>query len=200
MNTRWKKMAFIYELVGMLIIAFFVIKIITIYDSRIYYRNLEQINAYLNNSMEIKIAIPKENKHEDNVKRNRHYEGISFFSKEYNKYFIISFIIHRYPNNDTRLTNDAEMEVRKLTKTIDKGNVEIIATVNKNQFENKNYGTSSNPVPIFIFSLRKYNGEKYTENSISLNYKQEINYYLLNVISKQEYFELFGVNRKGFLF
>ena len=193
-------MAFIYELVGMLIIAFFVIKIMTIYDSRIYYRNLEQINAYLNNSMETKIAIPKENKHEDNVKRNRHYEGISFFSKEYSKHFIISFIIHRYPNNDTRLTNDAEMEVMKLTKTIDKGNVEIIATVNKYQFENTNYGTSSNPVPIFIFSLRKYNGEKYTENSISLNYKQEINYYLLNVISKQEYFELFGVNRKGFLF
>lgn len=163
----------------------------------------KDVDEYINNSKTILIEIPDidtENYSKETyvfkmgMKNNtKAYNKAIFYSPKYDKYFnIITFDRIEY-NED-----GIDMNIYRI-KEIFTNNKKISVRVNNIQWDNPEYGTKENPLPLFSIELLEIDGQKVPEESFSKKHfdvseeinKQFVDQYLRFFMPEDEFKAMF---------
>jgi ribosomal protein L37AE/L43A len=156
------------------------------------------VDKYINNSIEIEIAVNKL----DTFSNGKYFKsyaihtGVSiafrraklhttycysilFYEEEHEKYFTFMSMVpySRYVGLETFIRHF---------------NGKILASVNKSDMENPDYGTKDNPIPILMFDIPNATHPDYLRDKLTeKDYRNAVYGYLSNIMSKAEFRERF---------
>ena len=154
--------------------------------------NESSVNAYINNSIEMELNVPKDTSVIVEMKtiftgietaflrgktKKIRYSKLTFYNVEYQKYFTLII-------DYTKIYSYSALALGQTT----------IIRVNKEDFNSSNYGTKEMPIPIFMMNIPQYKNENsFMKDKITEQQYQNIVYYYLSyIIPKKEFKDRFG--------